>query len=170
MVLHSIFSKLDKKVGFSSVSAHCDIPCKIYDPSTAQIAALTAIRMTDLIAELESKGELSLNDQAQLVRLISEKEEQAALVKEEVRITWGDYFKQPQLDQVAGVHELVHSIMLQGSKVKQNIGREHAVELLALVNQFAEAFWLTKGVETFRAVCPYLPSEETVYPKLAPVE
>ncbi|MCI4329747.1 MAG: superoxide dismutase, Ni, partial [Thermoplasmata archaeon] len=32
--------------------AHCDIPCGIYDPHEAQIAALTVVRMDQLIAEL----------------------------------------------------------------------------------------------------------------------
>ena len=40
-MLHTILNKLDAVVGFESASAHCDIPCKIYDPSTAQVAALT---------------------------------------------------------------------------------------------------------------------------------
>lgn len=170
MILYSVLKKIDKAIGFFGVSAHCDIPCKIYDPSMAQVATLSAIRMTDLIAELDVKDSLSAQDQAQLVRLVTEKEEQAAIVKEEVRIIWGDYFKQPQFDQVEGVNVLVHNIMLQASKVKQHIARENAVELLVLVNQFTEAFWLTKGVGTYKAVCPYLPSEVTVYPKLTPVE
>ena len=32
-----------------TVSAHCDIPCGIYDPHVAQIAALTVLRMNQLI-------------------------------------------------------------------------------------------------------------------------
>ena len=38
--------------GIKEVQAHCDIPCKIYDPATAQIAVLSVIRLLDLIAEL----------------------------------------------------------------------------------------------------------------------
>jgi len=36
----------------TTVYAHCDIPCGIYDPHEAQIAALTVIRMDQLVAEL----------------------------------------------------------------------------------------------------------------------
>lgn len=165
-MMHTLLGQLDRYFKFDSASAHCDIPCKIYDPATAQIAALTVIRMMDMIAELGEKDSLSLADQAQLSRLVAEKETHALKVKEEVRVIWGDYFKQPQFDQVAGVHELVHNIMLQGSKCKQNIDREMGTELLKLVNEFAEAFWKTKGVETYTATCPYPPSETTVYPKL----
>ena len=34
-----------------NVKAHCDIPCKVYDPYIAQYAALSVIRLQDLIAE-----------------------------------------------------------------------------------------------------------------------
>ncbi len=165
-MLHSIVKYLDRKVELPTASAHCDIPCKIYDPSTAQIAALTVIRMLDLIGELASKDSLSLADQATLSRLVAEKEAHALKVKDEVRIIWGDYFKAPQFEKVPGVHELVHNIMLTGSKCKQHIDRQNGVDLLDLVNQFAEAFWKTKDVATYTATCPYPPSEKVVYPKL----
>ena len=101
-----------------------------------------------------------------LARLVEQKESHAKTVKEEVRIIWGDYFKAPQFEQVPNAHELVHNIMMQGSKCKQNVQVEHGDALLALVNDFAKAFWLTKGVETFEADCPYPPSRKVVYPKL----
>ncbi|PCJ32718.1 MAG: superoxide dismutase, Ni [Gammaproteobacteria bacterium] len=165
-MIHKILSGLDKLYGFRTASAHCDVPCGIYDPSTSQIAALTVIRMLDLINELAEKETLTIADQARLSRLVSQKEEHAEKVKAEVRIIWGDYFKQAQFDQVSGVNELVHSIMLQGSKCRQTIDQDNGPELLKLVNQFAEAFWQTKGVETVTATCPYPPAQLVVYPKL----
>ncbi|MFL2733206.1 MAG: superoxide dismutase [Ni], partial [Gammaproteobacteria bacterium] len=35
----------------NEVLAHCDIPCKIYDPIVIQIAALTVVRIIDIIEE-----------------------------------------------------------------------------------------------------------------------
>jgi len=165
-MLHALLDKLNRTRPFEKAQAHCDIPCGIYDPAVAQISALTVIRMVDLIAELEQKGDLGVADQARLGRLVGEKEAHAVRAKEEVRIIWGDYFKQPQFDQVAGVNELVHKIMMQGSTCKQGVDRDAAVEFLNLINQFAEGFWKTKGVETFTATCPYPPAEQVVYPKL----
>lgn len=165
-MLHNFLSKLDSKLNFETASAHCDIPCKIYDPATAQIAALTVIRLLDLIQELSAKGTLTLADHAQLARLVAQKEEHAARVKEEVRIVWGDYFKQPQFDVIEDAHNLTHNIMLQASKCKQHIDRSHGEVLLKLVNEFADAFWKTKNVDTFIAECPYPPAEQVVYPKL----
>ena len=52
--------------------AHCDIPCKIYDPIVIQIAALTVVRIIDIIEEKKldpSKSE----DSAELSRLTLEK-------------------------------------------------------------------------------------------------
>ncbi len=164
-MIHGVLKRFDKKVRFPEVSAHCDVPCGIYDPATAQINALTVIRMIDQINELGNKAE-TVADQARLVRLVAQKEEHALKAKEEIRIIWGDYFKAPQFEKAPHVPELVHKIMMQGSKCRQNVDREMAVEFLNLINEFAEAFWLTKGVETFTATCPYPPAEKVVYPKL----
>ncbi len=165
-MLYSLLERLNNKRPFTKAQAHCDVPCGIYDPAVAQISALTVIRMVDLIKELEDKGDLSVTDLARLSRLVGEKEAHAVRAKEEVRIIWGDYFKQPQFDQVANVNELVHNIMMHGSKVKQGVNREDAVKFLSLINEFAEAFWLTKGVKTYTAACPYPPAEQVVYPQL----
>jgi nickel superoxide dismutase len=165
-MLFNLVNKLDQKFSFSTASAHCDIPCKIYDPISAQIAVLTMIRMVDLLNELNEKTDLTANDQAQFSRLLNQKEDHGNKVKEEVRIIWGDYIKQPQLEKFPELHELTHSIMLASSKAKQHIDKDATLDLLKKVNRFAEIFWITKGVETFTAVCPYPPAQTLVYPKL----
>jgi len=165
-MIYSLIKAYDSLFTVKRASAHCDIPCKIYDPSTAQIAVLSVIRFIDLINELDQKEQLTIADHAQLSRLVREKEIHAAKVKDEVRIIWGDYFKQPQFDQFPDVHTLVHNIMLTASACKQTIERSKAEQLLTLVNEFASAFWATKKVATFSATCPYPPSESVVYPKL----
>ncbi|PID73391.1 MAG: superoxide dismutase, Ni [Desulfobacterales bacterium] len=165
-MLHALLEGLNRIRPFPEASAHCDIPCGIYDPAPAQISALTVIRMVDLIEELQGKDALTIADQARLIRLVNQKEEHALQIKEEIRTIWGDFFKTPQFEKVPNTHELVHNIMMQGSKCRQDVDRAMAVELLNLVNQFAEAFWLVKGVETYTAVCPYPPSEKVVYPRL----
>lgn len=165
-MLFKLVSAIDKKLSFSQVSAHCDIPCKIYDPISAQIAVLTMIRMVDLLDEFGCKDSFSLKDQAQFGRLIAEKEAHGLKVKEEIRVIWGDYIKAPQLAQFPELHELTHSIMLAASKAKQDIDKDAALNLLAKVNRFAEIFWATKGIDTFKATSPYPPAQQLVYPKL----
>ncbi|MAI75778.1 MAG: superoxide dismutase, Ni [Rickettsiales bacterium] len=165
-MIYKILRLLDKIKPIESVSAHCDIPCKIYDPITSQLAVLTMIRLVDLIEEIEKKDSLSITDHAQISRLIAQKEEHGHKVKDEIRIIWGDYIKEPQLEKYPELHNLVHSIMLQSSKVKQNIDKNAALELLEKVNRFAEIFWDSKGIDTFKAKSPYPPEKELIYPDL----
>ncbi|KGJ89752.1 superoxide dismutase, Ni [Colwellia psychrerythraea] len=165
-MLYNIIAKLDKKLNFPVVMAHCDIPCKIYDPISAQIAALTIIRMVDLLNELKTKPSLTLDEQAQFLRLVNQKEIHGIKVKEEINVIWGDYIKAPQLTQYPELHELVHNIMLASSQAKQHISRDAALNLLQQVNRFSEIFWATKQVSTFKAICPYPPAETIVYPNL----
>ena len=56
--------------------------------------------------------------------------------------------------------------MLTASKAKQNVDRQASLDLLDKLNEFADIFWQTKNVATFRAVCPYPPNLEIVYPDL----
>ena len=145
------------------VNAHCDIPCKIYDPAVVQVAALSVVRILDIISELD---ESSKANQSELARLTIEKENQARIVKDEIRIIWGDYFKDPQIEMYPNIHSLVHSIMMAGSKCKQSIERQNGLDLVELVNEFTEAFWGTKDIKTQRVIAPYPPALEVVQPIL----
>ena len=165
-MLFETVKRLDLWLNFELASGHCDIPCKIYDPSTAQIATLSLIRMVDLLLELEGKAPYTLSQQATIARLTAEKEAQGIKLKEEIRIICSDYVKQPQLDAFPNLHELTHNIMLKASYNKQHVDRPAALELLKLVNEFAEIFWQSKNIATYTATCPYLPSESVVYPDL----
>ncbi|MEC7131903.1 MAG: superoxide dismutase, Ni, partial [Pseudomonadota bacterium] len=107
-MIHQLLSKLHAVSPFPSASAHCDIPCKIYDPFSAQLAALSVIRFVDLLNKLAEKETLTFADQAQMSRLVAEKETHAEKVKQEVRVIWGDYFKAPQFEKFPDTNELVH--------------------------------------------------------------
>ncbi len=164
-MLHSALNLVDRLVDVEEVDAHCDIPCKIYDPSTALIAALSVVRLMDIMAETMEKPD-GLGRQNTIARCVLRKEEEAEKVKHEVRIIWGDYIKAPQMEKHPGVSDLVHQIMLKGSACKQECNRADGEALVELVNQFAEIFWDTKDVKTTRATCPYPPSMDVVYPVL----
>ncbi|UCH59086.1 MAG: superoxide dismutase, Ni [Anaerolineales bacterium] len=166
-MIYKLIQALDKMIGFDQADAHCDIPCGIYDPSTAQIAALTVVRMMDLMAELEAKGgNKDVSYQNSMARYVAVKEEHAELAKQEIRVIWGDYIKAQHLEKHAGLHDLVHKIMQLGSKSRQTADRETGVQFVAAINQFAEIFWDTKGIATKRAKAPYAPALEMVYPNL----
>lgn len=164
---HKLMELADRALGLPSVRAHCDIPCRIYDPAPALIAALSVIRMMDIMEETVADGDaLSLGRMNTLARCVQRKEEEAEKVKHEIRIIWGDYFKAPQIEAHPQVHDLTHRIMMKASNCKQEVHRADAEELLELVNQFAEIFWETKDVETDRKTSPYPPSLPVVCPRL----
>jgi nickel superoxide dismutase len=154
-------------LNYKNVKAHCDIPCGIYDPITAQIAALSVIRMIDLIhanEKIKSSDELTFYNN--MARYIAVKESEAIKCKEEIRIIWGDFIKPPHVEQFPEIHTITHNIMAKGSAAKQHISREKALDLLNEVNKFAEIFWKIKGVKTKIAKSPYAPNEDVVYPSL----
>jgi len=165
-MLYKLITTLDKYFEFEQVSAHCDIPCKIYDPITIQIAVLSMLRMVELINEFKSVEDLSLEQHATISRLNAEKEKQGDIVKHEIRIIWGDYFKEPQIIQFPEIHQLSHSIMIKASLVKQKIDFALTLELLSLTNRFAEVFWQSKNIKTFDSNCPYPPFQLVTYPIL----
>ena len=153
----------------NKVHAHCDIPCKVYDPSVIQYSCLSIVRFMDLINDELKDAEMNASKIAQLSRLTVVKEQHAKEVKSEVATIWGDYFKDPQISKYPEIHELTHSIMQLASKCKQEIDRVNAVELLKKVNKFTEIFWETKNVETQKFYAPYPPELVIVCPVLKSV-
>ena len=166
-MLYNLVSKLDKHIGFEHAAAHCDVPCGIYDPIVAQIDALTVVRMIDLLTDLEKNFPQAgtARDNAE-TRYIAVKEEHAEKCKKEIRVIWGDYIKPTHIEKHPGVHALVHKIMTLGSKSRQTVDRQTALDLVEAVNEFAAIFWDTKGIATKRAKAPYAPNLELVYPVL----
>lgn len=157
---------LPKKVAY----AHCDIPCGIYDPHLTQMAAHTVIRMTNLITDLKASSSEPPFDErkriiSQISRLTKVKEEHAELVKHEVRILWGDYFKEEHLKQYPELHDLVFRAMKLASKARQEVNIEAANELLDTVQEIAEIFWKTKNIKSAKIKSPYPSGGTLVVPK-----
>lgn len=123
--------------------------------------------MLDLMADLE-KGHTVVDTafRNSMIRYVAVKEEHAEQCKKEIRVIFGDYIKKDHIEKFPELPELAHKIFQAASKCRQTAVRENGLELLALVNRFAEIFWATKGIETKKAVAPYKPSEEVVYPVL----
>jgi nickel superoxide dismutase len=125
-----------------TLHAHCDVPCGIYDPHGAELGARTVARMVELINENLGDDVAQRN---KFVRCVSVKEEHAELVKREVQVIWSDYFKPEHLDTYPQLHDLTWRILKQAGKCKQSVDAGAAAELQALVKQFADIFWETKG-------------------------
>jgi len=164
--MYRLLNLFDKIFKFEPAKAHCDIPCGIYDPITAQIAALTIARMVDLIDEHHSHSTIQDKEfYNRLVRLITVKEEHAEKVKHEIRVIFGDFIKSEHIEKYPELPLLFHKIMQLGSADKQKSDKASAIELLDKINRFAEIFWEIKGVKTRKAKAPYAPNLEFVYPE-----
>jgi len=162
-MIHDLISKFDDKI--ETASAHCDIPCGIYDPQPALYHALSTVRQMDILIGLGGK-EMTVFNAMQVARNTAEKEKQAEKVKHEIRIIWGDFIKGDKLEKFPQAHDLAHKIMMKASACKQDLHREDGEALVALVNEFAEMFWDMKGVKHKRVTAPYAPALEVVYPDL----
>ena len=130
------------------VHAHCDIPCGIYDPVSAKIAAQTVLKMVMRIDALEwGEGTDHMANSNSLSRYIAVKEQHADLVKHEVDILWHDYFKPEHLENYPDLHTTIWDATKLASANKQNVDADSAASLVAAVDEIAEIFWATKGVE-----------------------
>ena len=151
MILDSLIKFLPTR----PVYAHCDIPCGIYDPHAAQMAAHTVLRMTQLIREAK-------DDPVKLARLAHVKEEHAEIVKHEVTVIWGDYFKEENSKNMPDLADHVWQTLKLASKAKQKVDIEVAKALLAHVQVFAEMFYQSKGMESVRIPSGYPTEGEIV--------
>ena len=150
-----VLGALDRVAPPSVAHAHCDIPCGIYDPHAAQIAALTVVRMVQLIQGLQMPAQGASKEEwdtymMQISRYTAVKEEHAKLCEHEIIILWSDYFKPEHLQKHADLHEVVWKATKLTSTVKQQVSMDAAQQLLAACHQIAEIFWDTKGVKTRR--------------------
>ncbi|MGH2584442.1 MAG: superoxide dismutase, Ni [Dehalococcoidia bacterium] len=132
------------------VDAHCDIPCGIYDPRTAQIAAQTVATLTQKMVDLPdpgANGDATARDAYAntMSRYIVVKEEHAEKVKHEVQILWSDYFKPPHLEKYPNLHDHCWNTLKQASTTKQTVDLEAAKKLQDMVDVVAGWFWESKG-------------------------
>lgn len=127
--------------------AHCDIPCGIYDPHGAQLAAETVLTMVQKIKELDSSSPPqndNLNDRNSFVRMVDVKEHHAEICKREVLILWTDYFKAEHLEKFPDLHDLVWKTAKLCSENKRAVDEGKAQELIESVDKVADIFNQTK--------------------------
>ena len=124
--------------------AHCDVPCGIYDPKPAQIAAATVLKMVQKITDLPlpdyANKEQVINYHNSMTRFVWTKEEHARKCKEELLILWTDYFKPQHLQQFPGLHDTFWNAAKLCSKNKQEVNLQAAEDLLQAVEQISNIF------------------------------
>lgn len=141
---NTFFLFLKNHLPSQDVYAHCDVPCGIYDPKPAQIAAATVLKMVDLIEALPKENP-TVEDRNKFVRCVWTKEEHARKCKEELLILWTDYFKPEHLAKFPDLHDKFWKAAKLCSENKQHVNRESAQKLVAAVDEIAEIFAKSKA-------------------------
>ena len=120
------------------VSAHCDLPCGVYDPAQARIEA-ESIKM--IIKKVADNPDPDFRTRAVLI-----KEQRAQLVKEHLWVLWTDYFKAPHFEKYPNLHTLFNeTTKLAGATgVKGTFDEDVVDQLIAKIDEIAVIFAETK--------------------------
>jgi nickel superoxide dismutase len=118
------------------VSAHCDLPCGVYDPAQAKIEAQS-------VKACMEKYNASSDDDFK-VRATFIKEERCDLVKHHLWVLWTDYFKVDHLKAFPNLHDLFWMATKSAGDAKKTNDVNVADRLLSEIDAIAEIFWATK--------------------------
>ena len=142
----SVFSRLltmvDRVSSPTEVSAHCDIPCGVYDPEQARIEAESCLKMIQKYHDSD--------DEIFRARCIGVKEARADLAKHHIYVLWSDYFKPPHVEQFSDLHDVCWQAAKQCSAVKHTMDADAAQKLLDLIGRIEEMWKATGGLESTR--------------------
>jgi nickel superoxide dismutase len=123
------------------VSAHCDLPCGVYDPAQARIEAQSVKAICE---KLQGNDDPDFRTRALLIN-----EQRAELVKHHLWVLWTDYFKPPHFEKYPDLHRLFNeATKLAGGGpggAKSSDDPAVADDLLAKIDEIAEIFAETKA-------------------------
>lgn len=142
----NVLRLIDKYFPPKMAYAHCDVPCGIYDPKSAQIAAVTVAKMVEKIEALPKENP-TVEDRNLFVRAVLTKEEHARKCKEELLILWTDFFKPEHLEMFPKLHETFWKAAKLCSKNKQTVNIVSAQELVKVVDEVADMFDKAKAAQ-----------------------
>jgi len=127
-----------RTVRIQEVSAHCDLPCGVYDPAQARIEAES---VKQIIAKANASSDPDFRTRAILI-----KEQRAELVKHHLWVLWTDYFKAPHFEKYPNLHQLFNeATKLAGAGgAKGTMDESVADQLLGKIEEISNIFWETK--------------------------
>ncbi|MDQ2825921.1 MAG: superoxide dismutase, Ni [Actinomycetota bacterium] len=118
------------------VSAHCDLPCGVYDPAQARIEA-------ESVKGCQEKYQAS-SDEVFRQRAVQIKEQRADLVKHHLWVLWTDYFKPPHLEKYPQLHQLFWDATKAAGATKSSVDPATGQKLLDQIAEIDRIFWETK--------------------------
>ena len=121
-----------------TASAHCDLPCGVYDPAQARIEA-------ESVKAIQEKYQAN-DDQVFRTRALIIKEQRADLVKHHLWVLWTDYFKPPHFEKYPHLHDLFNKATKQAGAAggKSSVDPAEGQKLLDLIAEIDTIFWETK--------------------------
>ena len=136
---------LDRLLRIEPLYAHCDVPCGIYDPHGAAIAAKTVHAMNKKVTDLPTPGpnasaQESLEHRNTVIRMVQTKEAHAQICKQELLLLWTDYFKPEHLAMFPDLHETFWKAAKLCSYNKQHVDLAKAQELMDAVATISGLF------------------------------
>jgi len=135
-VLSRVLSIIDRFSPPEQVSAHCDLPCGVYDPAQARIEA-------ESVKAIQEKYQAS-EDEAFKARALVIKEERADLTKHHLWVLWTDYFKPPHLEKYPQLHQLFWEATKAAGATKGSVDPATGQKLLDQIAEIDKIFWETK--------------------------
>ena len=136
-ILPSLIHAAERVLDVEVVSAHCDLPCGVYDPAQARIEAES---VQQIIEKYHDSDDGLFRQRAILI-----KEQRAELVKHHLWVLWTDYFKPEHLEAYPDLHDLFWKATKAAGQAKQTTDAANAEKLLGLIDEIAAIFWKTKG-------------------------
>ena len=117
-------------------TAHCDLPCGVYDPAQARIEA-------ESVKAIQEKYQGN-DDPAFRERALIIKEQRADLVKHHLWVLWTDYFKPPHVEQFPQLHDLFWRATKAAGATKSSVDPATGQKLLDQIAEIDKIFWETK--------------------------
>jgi nickel superoxide dismutase len=119
-------------------TAHCDLPCGVYDPAQARIEAESVKKIQEKYQDNE--------DPVFRQRAVMIKEQRAELVKHHLWVLWTDYFKAPHFEKYPQLHDLFNRATKAAGATgsKGSMDPSKGQELLDLIAEIDKIFWETK--------------------------
>jgi nickel superoxide dismutase len=136
MLLARMLQALDRIAAPRPVSAHCDLPCGVYDPAQARVEA-------ESIKAIMEKYNAS-DDPYFKERAIVIKEQRAEECNHHLDVLWYQYFQPAHLEKYPQLHELFWKTKKLTSQAKRTNDVAIADQLLDGIRQIADIFWETK--------------------------
>ena len=143
--MQTVNRALDRLLRIEPLYAHCDVPCGIYDPHQAAVAAKTVHTMNKKLTDLPVPGanaspQEALEHRNTVVRMVQTKEAHAQACKQELLILWSDYFKPEHLAMFPELHETFWKAAKLCSYNKQHADLAKAQELMDAVAKISDLF------------------------------